>query len=102
MPTSNQPDPVARLCQLELASLDEIKKVILKSPSKSCGLGPIATWLLKDTLNEVAPLIQSIVNASLQSGIVPDSMKRALVTILLKKPSLDQQLFKNYRLEFPL
>ena len=54
-------------------------------------------WLLKDTLDEVAPLIQFIVNASLQSGIVPDSMKRALVTMLLKKPSLDQQLYKNYR-----
>ena len=45
----------------------------------------------------VAPLVQSIVSSSLESGIVPDSMKRAIITPLLKKPTLDRQLFKNYR-----
>ena len=62
MPASHQPETTARLGHLELASLDEIRKVILGSPSKSCGLNPIPSWLLKDSLDVVAPLIQSIVN----------------------------------------
>ena len=36
-------------------------------------------------------------NSSLQSGVVPDSMKSAAVTLLLKKPSLDINILKNYR-----
>ena len=36
-------------------------------------------------------------NLSLQSAKVPDSMKEALVTPLLKKDDLDPEVLKNYR-----
>ena len=38
-----------------------------------------------------------IVNHSLLSGSVPQCFKQALVTPLLKKPSFDQNMLKNYR-----
>ena len=53
--------------------------------------------MLKETLDETAPWILSIINTSIQTGVVPDIMKRALVTPLLKKPNSDPDIFKNYR-----
>ena len=38
------------------------------------------------------------INSSLQSSVVPESMKSRAVTPLLKKPSLDINIFKDYRL----
>ena len=42
-------------------------------------------------------IICKIVNISLQSSTVPDNFKQAIVTPLLKKPSLDIENMKNYR-----
>ena len=42
-------------------------------------------------------LITVIVNASLSAGIVPQQLKQALVTPLLKKPGLDSNDMKNFR-----
>ena len=37
------------------------------------------------------------VNMSLESGTFPDILKRALVTPIIKKPSLDRNVLTNYR-----
>ena len=44
-----------------------------------------------------SPIITSIVNKSLQQGYFPADMKKALVSPLLKKPNLDNEVKKNYR-----
>ena len=36
------------LDELQCATHEEIKKVIMASPTKSCGLDPVPTWLLKN------------------------------------------------------
>ena len=43
------------------------------------------------------PSMTSIINMSLESGVVPGCFKKALVRPLLKKPSLDADCLKNYR-----
>ena len=78
-------------------SEDEVKDLILKSPSKSCGLDAIPTQLLKNSLSDLLPSITKIINVSLSSGIVPPSFKDAIVNPLLKKLGLDQNQFNNYR-----
>ena len=55
------------------------------------------SWLLKDVLPTVIPLMTDFINASLLSGVVPGTMKRAAITPLLKRPSLDADLLNNYR-----
>jgi len=89
--------PCQHLLDFDLATPEEIKKIILKSPTKSCTLDPFPTFLLKDCLDEVAPLITAIVNASITSGRVPELFKKAVVTPLLKKSSLDPDVLANYR-----
>ena len=79
------------------ATEEEIRKIILASSSASCNLDPIPTPLLKICVEELLPTITKIVNASLSSCTLPDSMKEALVTPLLKKASLDPEVLKNYR-----
>ena len=78
-------------------SEDEVKQIILKSPSKSCELDALPTALLKESLSDVLPSITKIINVSLSSSIVPPSFKDAIVNPLLKKLGIDQNQFNNYR-----
>ncbi len=55
------------------------------------------TWLLKECLPQLLPLITLIVNKSLDQADVPSSLKHALVRPLLKKPTLDTEVLKSYR-----
>ena len=75
---------------------DFVKKLLHATAPKSCQLDPIPTHLLKNA-DELLPLITKIINASLQTGVVPDQLKEAIVKPLLKKPGLDQNELKNYR-----
>ena len=70
---------------------EENRKIILASSSASCNLDPIPTSLLKICVEELFPTITKIVNTSLSSCTLPDSMKEALVTPLLNKVSLDPE-----------
>ena len=79
------------------ATPEEIRNIIIKSPSKSCTLDAIPTFLLKECLDEVIHIITAIINASLKTAKVPQLFKQAVVTPLLKKDSLDPDILKNYR-----
>ena len=83
--------------QFELIAEDSLMKMINAAPSKACSLDPWPTWLIKKHLSALSPVLTDIVNRSLQEGYFPMSMREALVSPLLKKPSLDQETFKNYR-----
>ena len=87
----------AKLNILLPATEDEVKLLVAKSPSKSCSLDPVPTWMLKAHLDCILPSITNIVNESMSTGIVPTKMKAAFVTPLLKKPSLDKNVMANFR-----
>ena len=76
---------------------EELLRIIQKCPNKSCMLDPMPTWLVKEHINVLLPTLCRIVNTSLQSGIFPDELHKAIVTPVLKKPSLDHNELKNYR-----
>ena len=75
----------------------DVLKSIKASPTKGCPLDPLPTWLLKDCLPLLAPAITRIVNSCFASGCFPAGLKKALVTPLIKKPSLDADVLSNYR-----
>ena len=75
---------------------DEVPKLILSSPSKSCDLDSLPTWMLKIHLDTLLPVITKIVNLSLDTASFPSTFKNALVTTLLKKPNLDSNNFKIF------
>ena len=61
----------------ETESEETVGKLIRRSPSKSCDLDPIPTSLLKTFLSSVLPAITNIVNSSIETGIVPQQLKKA-------------------------
>ena len=97
VPASFEPFTGTGLCTFAPVSEDLIRKLINDAPPKCCALDPIPTALLETCYENLVPVITKIVNYSLLSGSVPQCFKQALVRPLLKKPSLDQNMLKNYR-----
>ena len=87
----------ATFAEFQLVTEDFVKTVVQEMPQKSCDLDPIPTSVLSDCLDEIIPIVTSIMNKSLSSGISPDCFKHALVKPLLKKASLDPNCLKHYR-----
>ena len=81
----------------EPATSEEVRKLILTSPTKTCALDPISTSLLKSCVDLLLTPITNIVSLSLKSGVFPDTLKLSYLTPLLKKPSLSKDDMKNYR-----
>ena len=75
----------------------DVSKLIMNSTNTSCMLDPIPTWLLKENLTQLLPLITDIINISLSTGRFPLGAHSAIVRPLLKKPNLDQNELSNYR-----
>ena len=69
----------------------------MSSPAKSCSLDPIPTSMLIQNVDFLIDCITAIVNESLSSGTMPECLKHAIISPLLKKQSLDRNEFKNYR-----
>ena len=86
-----------QLLQFIPTSSEEISFIIRKASKASCTLDPIPTSLLCDLLPTLAPIIADLVNLSLSTGKFPSNLKCAIVQPLLKKPSLDSEILKNYR-----
>ena len=94
----DNPDAVDhKLSVLVPATEDEVRRLINKSPSTSCSLDPVPTWLLKEYLTCLLPTITNVVNLSMSTGIVLTTTKSELVTPYLKRPSLDKDVMNNFR-----
>ena len=85
------------LRDLNPASYEEVREVILSSPNKTCDLDLILTWLLKKCIDQLLPIITGIINSSMSSGCFPDELKSAIIRPHLKKTNTDADELKNYR-----
>ena len=81
---------------LSTITKDQITKIIMDSPRKSCSLDPWPTFLVLDYLDILITPITSIINACLDQGVLIFS-SRPITSILKKKSSLDKEVFENYR-----
>ena len=75
----------------------DVIDVIKNMPDKFCSLDPIPTWLLKECLPELSPLLSYIVNNSLSAGVFPSDLKNAVIKPALKSTELDRDLLNSYR-----
>ncbi|KAK2172336.1 hypothetical protein NP493_968g00004 [Ridgeia piscesae] len=72
-------------------------RLVMDAPPKSCNLDPAPTWLVKDTINELLPIVSHIVVTSLQSSVMPEKYKTSYISPLLKKTGLNPESLLNYR-----
>ena len=69
----------------------------MHSPSPVNSIPFPARIFMKAMTSSSVPTITNIINTSLTTGIVLGDLKIAIVRPLLKKPSLNKNLLKNYR-----
>ena len=92
-----QPEVSQPLCCFSNTSQREVEVIIGRMKSSTCALDPFPTALVKANITAIGPLICSAINRSLQTGHVPSALKTAIITPLLKKPTLDPEALSNYR-----
>ena len=85
------------LSEFSPTSDDEVTNILRKSTKASCALDPLPTKLLVNFAPEVIPFITYIINLALSTGNFPANLKSAIVKPLLKQPTLDPGIYKNYR-----
>ena len=85
------------LDSFEKVSMDDIEEMVKGMSNKFCGLDPIPTFLLKDCINELSPLLCYIVNSSIEMSSFPVALKKAVIKPTLKKDDADSDCLKNYR-----
>ena len=78
-------------------SEDCVRDVIMKSPSTSCSLDPIPTWLLKKCLNGLLPVLTQIINMSIENDQFCWCSEMCSNHSFLKKPNFDCEILKNHR-----
>ena len=95
------PTAVPTLDGFSTVTSADLLKLVQGSASMSCMLDPAPTRLLKKSavavLDCVLPHMLHIVNESLGSSVVSACLKMAVITPILKKPSLCVNSLKNFR-----
>ena len=76
--------------------LSEVLDLMLSSKSSS-HIDPLLLSLFHKLAFILTPFILNIINISLLSGIVPSSLKHAIIKPFLKKPGLDIECLSTYR-----
>ena len=79
------------------ASLAEVAKLILSSPSRSCEHDHILTCLLNSCLHTLIIQITKLIHVSLSSAVFPSYFKHGHVNPLIKKPSSPANFLNMYR-----
>lgn len=73
-------------------TVGQLVSIITSSPTDSCPLDPIPTFLFKKLVHLLSIPISKIANPSLTRGLFPNEKKLVLVTPLLKKSRLSLTL----------
>ena len=86
-----------RLRAFEPVDVPTVQRLVSSAANKNCELDPAPTWLAKMFASELSPFISVLFSASFRDGVFPSSQKCAVVTPVLKKPTLDASDMGNYR-----
>ena len=78
-------------------SSEELSSLLYPMSSKSSVLDPMPGFLTKHCLPVLQPIIAKIINLSFEHSIVPVTFKEAVLDPLIKKSSLDSEIYKNFR-----
>ena len=85
------------MSEISPTSEDGLSGILEQIAAKSCSLDPVHASLLRYCIDDLLPIIKRVVNLSFNSASMPSSMKNAVLSPLLKKPSLDFEIFSNFR-----
>eukprot|EP00116_Pleurobrachia_bachei_P000156 sb/3460418/ len=75
----------------------ELASIIRSMNKKHCPLDPIPSTMVGSSLPELLPIISKIVNRSMSDGVVPTSLKSAVIRPSFKNKDLDPEELSSYR-----
>ena len=78
-------------------SCSTVKNTIQSVSTKTCSLDPLLTFVIKNYVDLLSPMIIYIVNQSLITGEFPSLLKLSHVRPRLKKNNFDKEILKNNR-----
>ena len=81
-------------------SCSTVKNTIQSLSTKTGSLDPLPTYVIKNYVDFLSPVITNIVNQSLSTGEFRSPLKLSHVRPRLKKDNLDKEIFKNYCIPF--
>ena len=81
------PDP-PKITAFSQVSEEDVDKIIKTSPTKSCLLDPWPTFLIKECIDILLPMLTKLVNSSLMEGCTPEAFKSTVVTPLIENANL--------------
>uniref|UniRef100_A0A4W3J1A7 Reverse transcriptase domain-containing protein n=1 Tax=Callorhinchus milii TaxID=7868 RepID=A0A4W3J1A7_CALMI len=90
-----KPHPFS-LYSFDPISPSSLTTTVRKLKPTTCSLDPIPISFLVSQVHLLAPLLSDIINLSLSTSSVPTLLKTAIITPILKKPSLDPSLHSSY------
>ncbi len=86
----------AVISDLNILSEEEVEQLIRHSATQAFDLDPIPTWVLKQCIDVLLPIINRIIDLSLTSNTMLGNLKEAILAPLIKKILLDPKFFKNF------
>ena len=85
------------LCEFSPTTPTELSSLIRSMAKKSCSLDPIPGSLMTDCFSVLLPVFVNMINLSFKDGLVPALYKEAVLDPVIKKDSLDHEVYQNYR-----
>src|SRR6218665_3537473 len=96
-PPPHHPSTDCSLSSINKVIAEELRRIIIGSPPKSCELDPLPTFLLPEHVDLLLPILKELYNRSIREGVLPSSQKRSVLILTLKSDGLDQENPTNYR-----
>ena len=85
------------LCEFSRTTPTELSSLIRSIAKKSCSLDPIPGSLMTDCFSVLLPVFVNLINLSFKDDLVPALFKEAVLDPVIKKDSLDHEIYQNYR-----
>ncbi len=86
----NLPASPFLFCHFQHFSLMELSDLVNKMKTTNSSLDVVPPEIIKSAFPIIGPSVQVLVNSSLDTGVVPNCFKYAVVQPLLKKQGLDE------------
>ena len=96
-PDFNVHNSHATLSDFTPTTNDEVQQLLSKMNKTKCKLDPFCTSIIMQHSPYFIHVYVHIINLCLSSGNFPTRFKSAVVKPLIKKPTLDCEVLKNYR-----
>lgn len=77
-------------------TIAEVTETVRSSPNKQCQTDPLPTWLLKDSIDTLAPFLISLLTKSVMSSKFPLSWNHTIVHQHLKRADANETDIRNY------